>query len=286
VTGFGFSAADDPATHQIVMFGGIDSYATTWLWDGHRWSLAHPAISPPGRFGAAMAYDPLARVVVLYGGRLGPGDVVDDTWTWDGTTWRELDNGTGSPPSGEGSAMAWDDRVSEMLLVSSNGGLGGQTWRWKGNRWVRQLGGDLPSGTIVVAMAAGPAAVTLVTLTLAGTARSATSTYTWDGTAWHSVSTGVAPADVVGMALDPVSNELLLCNDPQDPALSSTMSLWTADRWAVISGAHLPVEPGAVVTDLVDGHVLLIGFVGQPAQGAPQPVHVWAWGGASWTQRE
>jgi hypothetical protein len=233
-----------------------------------------------------MAYDPVARVVVLYGGRLGPGDVVDDTWTWNGTAWRELDNGTGSPPSGEGSAMAWDDRVNEMLLVSSNGRQGGQTWRWKGNRWVRQLGGDLPTGTIVVGMAAAPAAVTLVALTLAGASRSASSTFTWDGTAWNNVSTGVAPGDVVGMALDPVSHELLLCNDPQDPALSSTMSLWTGDRWAVVPGAHLPVEPGAVVTDLVDGHVLIIGFVDQPAQGAPKPVDVWAWDGASWTQRE
>jgi hypothetical protein len=29
VDGFGFSVADDPATHRVVVFGGIDSYDTT-----------------------------------------------------------------------------------------------------------------------------------------------------------------------------------------------------------------------------------------------------------------
>src|SRR5471030_178913 len=31
IVGSGFSAADDPSTHQLVVFGGIDSYDQTWL---------------------------------------------------------------------------------------------------------------------------------------------------------------------------------------------------------------------------------------------------------------
>jgi hypothetical protein len=102
VLGFGFTAADDPLSHQVVVFGGVDSYDTTWLWDGKGWSLAHPTLTPPGRYAAAAAYDPLTGLVMLYGGDLGSGSVVADTWAWDGTTWAELDSGTGGPPAGEG----------------------------------------------------------------------------------------------------------------------------------------------------------------------------------------
>ena len=42
----------------VSVFGGIDSYNDTWLWNGTRWSLAKPSLSPAGRFGAAAAYDP------------------------------------------------------------------------------------------------------------------------------------------------------------------------------------------------------------------------------------
>ncbi|MGH7722357.1 MAG: hypothetical protein ACRENL_05910, partial [Candidatus Dormibacteria bacterium] len=153
VVGFGFSAVDDPPAHQLVLFGGVDSYDTTWLWTGSDWSLARPSLSPPGRFGAAAAYDPLTRVVMLFGGRLGPGDVVNDTWAWNGTTWRELNAGTAGPPPGEGSVMAWDDTLQTMVLVTG-GAPSGETWVWGGGRWVRRLSGDLP--VAVSSMAVDP----------------------------------------------------------------------------------------------------------------------------------
>ena len=32
VSGTGFSIADDQSSGQIVLFGGVDDYANTWLW--------------------------------------------------------------------------------------------------------------------------------------------------------------------------------------------------------------------------------------------------------------
>jgi len=46
-----------------------------------------PQASPEGRFGAAEAYDPQTKTVMLFGGRLEPGTPVHDTWAWKGTTW-------------------------------------------------------------------------------------------------------------------------------------------------------------------------------------------------------
>src|ERR1700691_4554022 len=42
----GYSVADDIATQQVVVFGGIADNQATWLWSGGRGSLA-PAAAPP-----------------------------------------------------------------------------------------------------------------------------------------------------------------------------------------------------------------------------------------------
>jgi hypothetical protein len=282
VSSFGFSAVDDPAAHQLVLFGGVDSYDTTWLWDGQRWSLAHPSVSPAGRFGSAAAYDPLTRVVMLYGGRLSPGDVVDDTWAWDGKTWRELDGGTGSPPAGEGSVMAWDGVLSEMVLVTSDGALGGQTWLWKENSWARQQGGELPFAG--VSMAVDPLTHALLAAGCCAPGQGALATWEWDGIAWRQVSTRAQPPAIAGLALDPATSRLLLCSEPAVGA-GSELWAWNGNDWIPLAGSRLPVSPKAEVTDVDGGQVLILGSLVPGSQGAPQPVHVWSWNGTTWDQR-
>jgi hypothetical protein len=281
LSGFGFSAVEDPSAHQLVLFGGVDSYDTTWLWDGHRWALAHPPVNPPGRFGAAAAYDPLTRVVMLYGGRLGPGDVVDDTWAWDGRTWTELDSGKGSPPAGEGSRMAWDDILNEMVLVNGGGSSGGETWLCNGNHWVRQPRGDLPAGTFVGGMAVDPLTRALLAASAPGQGRA--STWEWDGTAWREVSTRTNPPAFVGLVLDPASDRLILWGDPAVGA-GRQMWSWSGQDWIPLAGTGLPVSPEAEVTDTNGGHVLILGSLVQASQGAPQPIDLWSWSGSTWNQ--
>jgi hypothetical protein len=277
VTGFGFSAVDDPSAHQLVLFGGVDSYTTTWLWDGRRWTLAHPFVSPEGRFGAAAAYDPVTRVVMLYGGRLASGNIVDDTWAWDGKAWQQLDVGTGSPPAGEGGTMAWDVASNELVLIAGDG-----TWVWTGVHWDRQPKGDLPSGTAIGGAAFDPVTQALIAVTCCAPH---ITTYRWDGNAWHQISTDSNAPAIVSLALDPVSNRLLLCSDPTTSVVGQQMWSWSGSNWVRLAGARLPALPEAEVTDVEDGHVLILDFVIGATQGAPQPIHVWSWTGSSWTQR-
>src|SRR5579863_6940884 len=68
ITGLAPSVVDDPATHRVVLFGGVDSTNKTWQWDGRHWTSTTPPTSPPNRAGAAAAYDPATRVVMLFGG--------------------------------------------------------------------------------------------------------------------------------------------------------------------------------------------------------------------------
>jgi hypothetical protein len=279
VTGFGFSAVDDQSTHQLVLFGGIDSYSTTWLWNGRRWTLAHPSASPQGRFGAAAAYDPRTGRVMLYGGRLGPGQVVDDTWAWDGTTWHELDTGTGSPPVGEGSSMAWDSAGNRMVLLA-----GDETWVWSEVRalWVRQPGGDLPAGTAIAGVAFDPVTQALVAISCCAPR---VTTFRWDGARWGEVNSGANSPAIVSLAVDPLSNRLLLCSDPSLSVAGQQMWSWNGTNWIAVAGARLPALPEAEVTDVDDGHVLILDFVVEASLSAPQPIHVWSWTGSSWQQR-
>ena len=61
------------------------------------WTQQHPAVHPPARAGAAMAYDAATGTAVLFGGN-NPGGQLGDTWTWDGTTWTQQAPVPSPPP--------------------------------------------------------------------------------------------------------------------------------------------------------------------------------------------
>jgi hypothetical protein len=87
------SMAFDPATQQVVLFGGFtdngSSLADTWVWKASTGWTNMTSVGPPGRFGASMAYDPGTSRLVLFGGSPGNAGPVNDTWEWTGTTWEQ-----------------------------------------------------------------------------------------------------------------------------------------------------------------------------------------------------
>jgi hypothetical protein len=87
-TSAGFSMAADDARSNVVLFG---ANGDTWIWNGSRWTVQNPLHSPPGRAGAAMAYDPVHRVVVMIGGVSGSSaGELKDTWIWNGSDWGQV----------------------------------------------------------------------------------------------------------------------------------------------------------------------------------------------------
>jgi hypothetical protein len=281
VLGFGFSAVDDPATHQLLVFGGVDSYDTTWLWNGARWSLARPLVSPAGRFGAAAAYDPATRQVMLFGGRLAPGEVENDTWAWNGTIWNEMDTGIDGPPVSEGASMAWDNATGQMVLVTPAAfNEKGSTWVWGGNHWLPRPSGDLPAGAFGAGMTFDSATRTLLLVSATPPNSAGTSTWRWDATGWREIRANIAAA-ACGVALDPATGHLLLCGTkPGAPA--AQLWSWSGVAWAPLLDSQLPIQPEAETTDLNHGVLVILGSLTQTSQGSPQPLELWAWSGAVW----
>jgi hypothetical protein len=135
--------AYDARRRLAVLFGGRSAIGgdlgDTWVWDGSIWTPIAPATSPPARREHGMAFDERRGVVVLFGGVSGSSSPIvhNDTWEWDGSTWRQRVSAR-VPPAGSGSTLAYDAARQRTVLFgggSASGALG-QTWEWDGADWI------------------------------------------------------------------------------------------------------------------------------------------------------
>lgn len=92
-----------------------------------------PCPSPGERQGAAMAYDPQSRHLVLFGGQRQDGALLDDTWEWDGAAWLPVP-ASARPGARAGHALSYDPQRGRLLLFGGGGaaGLLGDSWEYLG----------------------------------------------------------------------------------------------------------------------------------------------------------
>lgn len=118
----------------------------TWTWDGLTWTQRHPAAAPPASTGgyASVAYDADRRVVVMFGGLYQAGSALDQTWTWDGSTWT-LRRPASVPPARFNHGMAYDASTHNVMMTggaafSLSGSISAlsDTWTWDGVTWTRR----------------------------------------------------------------------------------------------------------------------------------------------------
>lgn len=106
-------------------WGGAQLAGDVWEWDGATWSEVIPNdpegdLGPTARRASAFAFDPERGTLVLHGGELSSVAnpvATDDTWEWDGGSWRRLvrsGSADGSTPS---------PRARHALAPSPGGGL-------------------------------------------------------------------------------------------------------------------------------------------------------------------
>lgn len=133
-------AAFDESRDFFVVFGGANTttLGDTWVFDGFRWREVVAGSGPSRRRDPAMAYDPNTNSVLLFGGEYvetNPQAVFNDTWSFDGYRWTELQPAT-KPPARSGARMVFDAARGKIVMT---GGAWTQyytdTWEWDGRDW-------------------------------------------------------------------------------------------------------------------------------------------------------
>ena len=261
--------AYDPALGKIVVFGGAYAtvlagivrgayvYADTWTFDGKTWTEEHPATSPPGRWPAAMAFDPRIGRLVLFGG----DTQLRDTWTYDGTNWTKQ-SPTTSPPGRAEAAMAYDPAHGNLVLFGGSrdivrpcgvGDIGewGDTWTYNGANWTRHAPTRSPSARRGAVLANDPATGQLVLFggsAFGSDCRSVgfNDTWTYNGTTWSRLAPSISPSvrEAPAMAYDEHTSQLVLFG-------GETVAGGKADTWAyqtVGSGYRFVAADGGVFT--------------------------------------
>ena len=114
----------DAADGFLLLFGGQGNpngntpLSDTWKFQGGQWTELFPSTSPPRRGSAGVAYDEKSNEVVLFGGcdgGTGCYTFLNDTWTFRGGDWSELQSPT-VPGSRASPSMAYDSFDGYVLL--------------------------------------------------------------------------------------------------------------------------------------------------------------------------
>lgn len=271
----------DAARGRLVLFGGTraegESYVNvgeTWEWDGSGWRLSAPAADGPGaRTALTMAYDPAARVVVMYGGASGDWDTgeirqLGDVWTYDGRRWTRAPDG----PVSFNSRLVYDSRRGEMLLAGIAGAWTGEDgafpvslWRRRGDAWVLvDSAGPRISTTLRPAFDARRGV--LVLPVLEGEDRGV---WEWDGRQWRHVTAagGPGPRQRFIVAYDEAAGRVVLFGGVAGPPAQSFNDAWAWDgsAWTALPAGGTPPAPrsdGTLVYDPVARRLLLVGGIG------------------------
>ena len=182
---------------------------------------------------------------------------LDDTWIWNGTTWR--DAAPTHHPSGRGGAtIAFDGTTGDLLLFGGKEWAGptfDETWAWNGTDWRRLEPSSRPPATATPTMMTDPVGVGVVLYD-----RSSTDTWTWAGATW----TRHAATDVFEGSDHPSPGQLsTLGADRLFAGTRQYQSVWTWNGTAWSTSAHvieqIPRGPAGPVADTLLAYSAALG---------------------------
>jgi hypothetical protein len=240
--------------------------------------------APPATYSVNAAYDEKRGRLVVFGGFF-LSDVFDDTWEWDGTTWRQV--ATSGPSPRFASGMVYDAQRERVILFggSRGGGAGGElgdTWEWNGTQWT-QVATTGPSARITPSMVYDRARGRIVLFGgLAAANTRLNDTWEWNGTSWERVlAAGPATRGLSGMAYDEKRGVTVLFGGDHDGTANGLLrDTWLFDgrTWTEVTSADGPSarDHVAMAYDPVLERIVLFGGGDSEEAGA------WQWNGAQW----
>lgn len=215
----GRSVAFDTLNGSAVLFGGsiyrglgIPAVmpTDTWRFGARGFERITPAVSPPGRVGAALVFDSRRGVTVLSGGNDQNNLQRRDTWEFDGTAWVQRVTSTLAPGHFEAGAVF--DTVRGVVVVYVPAQPSDQLWEYDGVDWLRRNPPVMPPNRGRPALAFDT--VRSRTVLFGGSSASGYSDETWeyDGVTWLQQSPASSPPPRSGAAMtyDPLRQRTVL----------------------------------------------------------------------------
>lgn len=202
-----FALAYDDVSGCVVLFGGVDTvsmtmkYADTWTWDGMTWTDVTGTVSPPARSSHTLAYDPVRREVVLFGGSGSANNRLGDTWGWTlASGWTPRDPASAPSPRAR-HAMAVDPVRGELVVFGGTQASAplAETWSWNGVTWLRVFAAVVPAAQTDAAMAYDASRGQMIAFGPAGT--------------WRLEWSGSSAEDSCPLAIDRDGDALVGCAD-------------------------------------------------------------------------
>jgi hypothetical protein len=234
--------------------------------------------------GAAIAYDPGSRLIVLFG--ITEGDFKATTWTWAGRTWTRQ-HPQSSPADLRGS-LAYDWVTSSMLLFGTTyPDSQSQTWAWKDGNWLRLHPTMEPPGQYAFNIVSD--SVSKRVLAFGGCCAQSvlpSQTWSWDGNSWSRLQPKAMPSDRYGVsfAYDAALQRTVLFGGFVNSSGSQSSDLWTwnGETWVHESvSAELPADlaNAAIGYDGAHKKVVLL------ARSGKYEVETWTWNGQTWSRQ-
>jgi hypothetical protein len=262
-----------------------------WSWDGSSWrrlSGGGPAgtDAPRWRNFASTAYDSDRGVLVVHGGLQEGGELLSETWEWDGTTWRKF---TGDGPGGrEGAGMAYDAERKVTLLFGGFGAddVHGDTWAWNGTAW-RRLTDAGPSPRAPSLMEFDPVRRNVVLYgghVVGQSLVMVADTWVWDGRGWRRLDADSPPGPRVNApgAFHAGLGRMLIVGGGSETATLQDMWGWDGSTWAKVETSGQPTRQAhGVAYDPARQRLVLTGGLDRPG-AAERYQDVWEWAGAAW----
>ena len=186
---------------------------------------------------AGFVYDAGRDRLVVFGGSSAPGKVNNETWEWDGSSWKKFD---GKVPEGrQAFVMVYDEARKKTVLF---GGMGqnpqtmyGDTWEFDGKSWQKVLEtGPAPRASTGFAYDSDKKLLVI----FGGMTRNGFTNDTWsyDGKEWKQVSSGGPQPRAMGyLAYDKHRKKIIMFGGrlgwPND--INDTWE-WDGSKWIEI----------------------------------------------------
>ncbi|MCL5948234.1 MAG: kelch motif-containing protein [Actinobacteria bacterium] len=278
---------------------------------------------PPALSDTTMVYDAATKQVILFGGYgygvqspaatgtstgstssangAGPKSItLDQTWTWNGSTWTQA-HPAKSPPALADVSLAYDASSRQVVLFGGRNAQNkvmAQTWTWNGSTWTQAHPVKSPPALADVSLAYDASSRQVVlfggygqSVSLSGNLASlitgppSRQTWTWNGSTWTQAHPAKSPPALYGgsMAYDASSKRVVLFGGSNASGPIDSTWTWNGSTWTQAHPAKSPPArmDASMAYDASSRQVVLFGG---STYGGTFLNDTWTWNGSTWTQ--